>query len=252
MKIETFRLNANRVATLTCYLLDEARQLKTGARPAVLVFPGGGYRFISEREAEPVAMVFLAAGYHAFVLRYSVGDGVEFSAPMSEAEAALDLMRENALGWKLNPRKIAVCGFSAGGHLAAALGTMGRVRPNALILGYPLIFDLIGQGRAFPVLPVHEKVDDRTSPTFLFATSNDPRVPVTNALTFATALDKAGVPFALHVFQDGVHGLSLAKKHTANGNEKLANRAVAVWVDLCLRWLEHQFDAASDEQSPTS
>ena len=109
-------------------------------RPAILVIPGDAYMMCSDREAEPIALSFLAKGYAAFVLRYSVGKGAaKFPRPLNDAEEAMELIISNAAEWGVEPEHIAAIGFSAGGHLCAALGTMGRVRPAACVLGYPCI-----------------------------------------------------------------------------------------------------------------
>src|SRR5699024_2482850 len=129
-------VNDNKKVTLTAYLLDSSTEFSNiNKRPAVLVFPGGGYYTTSDREAEPIAMAYLAEGYNAFVLRYSVGQESSFEVALSDAEAAITLIRDNAEVWNTDGNKIATIGFSAGGHLAAALGTMSKNRPNALILG---------------------------------------------------------------------------------------------------------------------
>jgi acetyl esterase/lipase len=242
MKTETIHLQTNENVTLTTYLLDASEEMpNTKVRPAVLIFPGGGYRMCSDREAEPVAMAFLAQGYHAFVLRYSLNENAAFPKPLNDAEAALELIRRNAGEWGVTPDKIAVCGFSAGGHLAAALGTMGRIRPNALILGYPCILDSISDILPTPVPSLEKKVDAQTPPVFIFSTANDVVVPVDNSLQFAAALDRARIPFELHIFQDGTHGLSLARPHTSGGFKTMSNPQVAAWMELCIVWLENLF-----------
>lgn len=244
MKSETLILSADRQVSLTTYLLDSSPEMPgSQTRPAVLIFPGGGYRFCSDREAEPIAMAFLAEGYHAFVLRYSVGEHAAFPRPLEDAEQGLALIRERAAAWGVNREQIAACGFSAGGHLAAALGTMGSMRPNALILGYPCILDSISDILAAPIPSLETRVDQKTPPTFIFATADDARVPVNNAIQFAAALDRAGRPFELHIFQSGAHGLSLAKRHTSNGDAAMINRDAAQWMGLCTAWLEKQFDS---------
>ncbi len=240
MKTEVIQLSTNENVTLTTYLLDSTPDMpNTSQRPAVMILPGGGYRHLSNREAEPVAMAFLAEGYHAFVLRYSIQENATFPKPLNDAEEALDLIRQNADQWGVNPDQIAVCGFSAGGHLAAALGTMGRVRPNALILGYLVIFGDIEEHLHIPALD--KEVDELTPPAFIFATANDARVPVQNSIALAAALDRAEIPFEIHIFQDGTHGLSLAKPHTSSGVKPMVNPAFAIWIELCLTWLENLF-----------
>lgn len=171
MQSETIQIWPERPdVTLTAYLLDDSPDFQTGKRrPAVLILPGGGYLGTSDREAEPVALLFAAQGYHAFVLRYAVfyqsypNDLSHtpatnpfpsiFPQPLLDVAAALRLIRNQAANWRLDPARIAVCGFSAGGHLAASIGTQWNsqflleklggpaadFRPDALILCYPMI-----------------------------------------------------------------------------------------------------------------
>lgn len=243
MKIETVALREK--AVLTAYLLDPSGEMPNMlVRPGILVLPGGGYRFCSDREAEPVAMAFLAQGFNAFVLRYSVGEGAAaaFPRPLEDAQQALALIRERAAEWNTLPQKIAAIGFSAGGHLAAALATMGTQRPDALILGYPCILASIGHVLSSPVPSVNEYVTAETPPTFIFASREDTSVPVEHSLAFATALERAGVPFELHVFGKGRHGFSLATPVVCSSRESLeANRFTAPWVSLCIAWLNELF-----------
>ena len=136
-------------AQLTCYLQDPCTEMPALDRcPAILIFPGGAYAFCSDREADPVALAFLNAGYNAFVLRYSVSQNcpVEevYINAFAEAQEAMDYLHQNAGDLHIDPEQIAVVGFSAGGHLAASVGTMGRVRPAAMLLGYA-VFSVPGK-----------------------------------------------------------------------------------------------------------
>ena len=242
MQTEIITLDSNPHVTITTYLHDPSVAMpNVTIRPAVMIFPGGAYRYCSDREGEPVALAFLAAGYQAFVLRYSVAENAAFPKPLNDAETALDLIRNRAGEWGVDPDKIAVCGFSAGGHLAAAIGTMGRVRPNALILAYPCILESMSSIMPAPIPSLERQVTGQTPPTFIFATSADKRVPVENSLQFAVALDRARVPFELHIFQNGGHGLALATPVTSAGLREHVDSDAAQWFDLCLNWLEHQF-----------
>lgn len=252
MRTETLTLKSNPNVTLTTYLLDTSPEMpNANVRPAVLIFPGGGYWMCSDREAEPVAMAFLAQGYHAFVLRYSLKENAAFPAPLQDAEESLECIRKNAESWGIIPNKVAVCGFSAGGHLAAALGTMGRIRPDALILGYPVILDSLSHILPFPIPSLEKEVDAQTPPAFIFTTANDSVVPVRHSLQFAEALNQAGVPFELHIFQEGAHGLSLARPHTSSGFKELVHAGVARWLELCTVWLENLFGGFSvDREMP--
>lgn len=241
MKTLTLQLK-NENVTLTAYLLEQSKEMpNVHIRPAILILPGGGYRMCSEREAEPVAMAFLAEGYQAFVLRYSVDRNAEFPKPLNDGEEALELIRKNSGEWGIDPEKVAVCGFSAGGHLAAALGTMGRVRPNALILGYPCILATMSRISPFPVPGVDEAVDATTPPAFIFHTYEDTLVPVSNALAFAAAMDRAKVPFEMHIFRNGTHGLSLAKPVTSSGLRSMVDSDAARWFELCTAWIKNVF-----------
>ncbi len=248
MKTMTLDLT-NENVTLTVYLLDASPDMpNTKVRPAVLVCPGGGYFMCSDREAEPIALAFLAQGYHAFVLRYSLGNKAAFPRPLNDAEEALELIRANAKAWGIDPQKIAACGFSAGGHLAAALGTMGRVRPNALVLGYPCILNSISPILAAPVPSLEKYVDQKTPPAFIFATAADALVPVEHSLQFAAALDRAKVPFEMHIFQNGVHGLALANPVTSSGMKKMVDPDAEKWMGLCAAWLENVFGRFASDQ----
>lgn len=224
---------------LTGYIHDLSNELKNAEiRPAILIFPGGGYFMCSDREAEPVALAYMAEGYQAFVLRYSVGEKVPFSQSYEDACAALAYLKENSGELHVDARRIAIVGFSAGGHLAAAVGTMGMDKPSAMILGYPAILSSMGDGIYKEIPGLDEKVTSETPPAFIFSTSNDIIVPVENSLKFAEALDKNGVEFELHIFRNGVHGLSLAKPLTSNGERNMVNPAVAEWFTESVRWLK--------------
>ncbi|HEX3046916.1 MAG TPA: alpha/beta hydrolase, partial [Bacillota bacterium] len=193
--------------TLATYILDGDK-----SRGAVLICPGGGYGFVSEREGEPIALQFNAAGFQAFVLNYSVSPH-RHPQPLLDVSRAMCLLRERAGSWKVDPKKIAVCGFSAGGHLAACLGVhwskpylqnapgimMGMNQPNALILSYPVISsrefahrgsfeNLLGEHADEDLLgemSLERQVNPETPPVFIWHTYNDGLVPVENSLLFA-------------------------------------------------------------------
>lgn len=242
MKVQVVPLSHEGV-TLALYQLDSSREMPyADKRPGVLVCPGGGYRFCSDREAEPIAMCFLAMGYHAFVLRYSLNENARFPQPLQDVDEAFAYLDAHAEELHLLTDKIAICGFSAGGHLAAASSVMGGRRPAAQILGYPCINRaccerevLVNHG-ACP--PVDEAVDASTPPAFIFATSTDDCVPVKNALDYALALSAHGVDFELHVFEQGGHGLATGDAVT---NGEHPNPDFAQWVPLCKAWLNWRF-----------
>jgi len=224
---------------LAGYLHDLSEELKNAAiRPAVLIFPGGGYFTCSDREAEPIALAYMAEGYQTFVLRYSVGKDIPFQESYEDAIAALTYVKENSEKLRVDSEHIALVGFSAGGHLAAAVGTMSMVKPSAMILGYPVILDATGEliGKEIPGLD--KAVTEQTPPAFIFSTSNDMIVPIENSLKFAAALNEKDVPFEMHIFSDGPHGLSLAKPLTSNGQKNMVNPSAAKWFEFSISWLK--------------
>lgn len=241
MKIEKINLDNNKNVSLDTYLLDSSAELgNITKRPAVLIFPGGGYFNTSEREAEPIAMAYLAEGYNAFILRYSVGKESSFSEALNDAEEAISMIREKAELWNTDENKIATIGFSAGGHLAAALGTIGKQRPNALILGYPCILSDINLAFAIPSL--EKEIDDFTPATFIFSSFEDEVVPIEHSLSFINALNKKNIPFEAHIFQKGAHGLSLSKPLSSSGLKDFVDIDFSQWFELSVSWLKKQFD----------
>lgn len=249
VKTLTCDLSGDGRVTLTAYLHEPSPRMPDFAvRPAVLIFPGGGYHGQTDREKEPVAAAFVSQGYHAFVLCYSVGPEHCFEDALADADAALALIRRRAEEWDLDPRRIAVCGFSAGGHLAAATGILGRERADALILAYPCILAETSRILAFPVPSLDEAVTPQTPPAFLFHTRTDSCVPVENSLRFAQALARHAVPFEMHIFRNGPHGLTLGTRQTAGSHPEMVNPDTAKWFGLCITWLDAQFQTHSRDR----
>ncbi len=243
MLVKTYNLTDDPDITLTAYIPDISEEMKNmKIKPSVLVLPGGAYKFCSDREAEPIALAYLAKGFNAFVLRYSLNEKSAFPTPLNDASKALKFIRDNAAEFYTDPQKIAVIGFSAGGHLAAALSTMSDDKPNACILGYPCILSSTSPILASPVESVTDYVTDTTPPTFIFAASNDGAVPIENSLSYADALNRNGISFELHIFEDGDHGFSLGTDVVCS-TEVLQERCKpnAYWLDRSVQWLKKLF-----------
>lgn len=236
MRIETLTLNEARRVTLTAYLQEVGGAFHyVPRRPAILILPGGGYQYCSDREADPVAAPYLQAGYQAFILRYSVGADAVWPHPLEDYDQAMALLRAKAGEWGLYPDKIAVIGFSAGGHLAAAAATMAQNRPHAAILGYAVAgADVKGCNPTAPDTTL--AVDSRTCPCFLFATRTDQLVPIANSLRFMDALDKANVAFESHIYAYGPHGFSTCDPSVQPRDTLLCDRTPR-WVADSIAWL---------------
>jgi len=228
------------------------KRLDGAAHPAMLVLPGGGYGMLAEHEGKGYAEWFARNGISAFVLNYRLGSsGYRHPVMLEDAARALRTLRANAAALGIDPGQIGVIGSSAGGHLASTLLTkwddgdpnatdaVDRVssRPDLGVLCYPVVTmtepmthtgsraNLLGAEAGADLhhlLSAELHVTPRTPPTFLWHTVEDPVVPVENSLLFAAALRQKGVPFALHVYERGVHGLGL-------GNH--------AWAPQLLRWL---------------
>ena len=237
--MEKMILNSQRNVSLSSYLQNDLRE--GIRRPAVLVLPGGGYRQLSIHEAERIAWHYMAAGYHTFVLRYSVGEHRTWPNPLDDYEQAMETIRAHADEWGIYPDKIAVVGFSAGGHLAGCAATASKNRPNAAILGYaPLEKDLIqmlmpdGCTTLGPV----EHVDEKTCPCFLFTARDDELVSVKNTVLFEQELIKYDIAFESHIYAFGGHGFGDAcAPYSHAGHCKRLPR----WVEDSIGWLEDIF-----------
>lgn len=234
-------LNNDRNVTLTTMLQSVNGEFgKISARPAILILPGGGYSMCSDREAEVIAYPYLQAGYHAFVLRYSVNEHRTWPNPLNDYEQAMELVRGKAEEWNLLANKIAVIGFSAGGHLAACAATMAKNRPNAAILGYAALELDIAQfcqpGTDIP--SPTDYVDRITPPCFLFAARDDLVVPIRNTLNFQSALARVGTQFESHIYAYGGHGFGTGDACIAGTD---LCRRVPNWVKDSVGWLEDVF-----------
>lgn len=241
MKTETIILDEAMNVTLTTYLQSVGGDFPNiPARPAVIVIPGGGYDYCSDREAEPIAFTYLKAGYQVFILRYSVRENKRWPKPLEDYEQAISMIRARAKEWKVIPDKIAVVGFSAGGHLAASAATMSVNRPNAAILVYAVLDEASAKEWNDTAPDAVAAVDEKTCPCFLAASRTDTMVPAQNTLRFTQALYEYDISFESHVYSFAPHGFSLGDSTVQAPGVDYTPR-VHHWVDESLGWLTEVF-----------
>lgn len=263
LNYQKLNLGGGHRATLTCYLPFNFPEFSADRkRPAMIICPGGAYKMRSDREAEPVALQYVAADMAAFIVNYSVAEDAAFPRCVLEALTAIKTVRENAAEWNIDPNKITISGFSAGGHLAASaaafwnadfaeeiFGDCTLCKPNAAVLCYPVITsgpwahrgsfnNLIGADASqeqLDLVSIEKQVTESYPPTFLWHTGTDAAVPVNNSLLMAQALAEKKVLFELHVYPTGVHGLSLSDERTTGMKDgkyhtELLEKRPRAWV----------------------
>lgn len=241
MRYETIVLNQERNVTLTAMVQGVGGEFRgISDRPAVLVIPGGGYLFCSDREADPVAAAYLRAGYHAFILRYSVGADALWPRPLQDYEEAMALIDAHAEDWHVLRDKIAVVGFSAGGHLAGAAATLAKRRPAAAVLGYAVLREDTAHELGEDKPSIVEAVDENTCPCFLFATRTDSVVLIQNTLDMMNALNRHQTSFECHIYPYGPHGFSTGDP-SIQGLETVFPRRAENWVDDSIAFLRDLF-----------
>lgn len=256
---------------MDAYIPTPHWEIKIPPRPAVIVIPGGGYRCISGREGDPVARKFLGDGIVTFLLSYSIKEKAVQPRQILDASLAVEHIRKNAEEYGVDPEKIIVCGFSAGGHLAASIGTLwdrdyaktspdmeyGINRPNGMILCYPVInvprdmdsSRLHGDtvygdpatemGAELSQLDLQVKAGI-TPPAYIWTTFGDTLVPPENSINFALAMQKQQIPYELHVFNHGVHGLALATREVGKENgDGIFPHDIATWIDEAIVWVKN-------------
>lgn len=245
--------------TMTTYIRSGKQK-----RGLVVIFPGGGYSMTSPREAEPIAMQFNKENYHAVFVDYSVAPR-RHPQPLMDAARALTLVKSKASLWHVDMDQLYVCGFSAGGHLCASISNLyhekwlnekngidlKNVTLKGAILSYAALLygehmhrgtflNLLGEDASEEIrngMSMENCVHEKTPPTFLWHTVDDPSVPVENSLFYAMALRKYGIPFEMHLYPTGPHGISLATAEVATSEDQI-NDHVAGWTDLCIQWMK--------------
>lgn len=226
--------------------LTDVGQPGGSPKPACIVFPGGGYGGLAPHEAEPVAQFMESVGLRGFVLRYRFAPH-RHPAPLDDAHTAIEMVRAKGATWGVDPAKVGICGFSAGGHLASTASTHWSTReqrPDFALLIYPVISlrdplahvgsreNLLGPSPdpyLVDALSNQDRVSLETPPTFIVHGVDDTVVPIGNALAYATSLSEHRVPFELHCIEHGAHGFGLG----APGSEQ-------DWRPQATRWLRER------------
>ncbi len=250
-------------AKLILFIQNYSKDMLVQKRPMVILCPGGGYHHISDREAESIALQFMAMGCHAAILRYSVYPS-GYPAQIKELALSMKIIREHASKWHIDENKIVVQGSSAGGHLAMCLGVFwkkewlyqsagvqsaDRIKPNGIILCYPVIttgefshkgsFEhLAGDDKELLMeLSLENQVNEDTPSTFIWHTFTDESVPVENSLLMVNALRRKNIPTEFHLYPQGGHGLALASPLTASRDGSHMQKECESWIGLAQTWI---------------
>lgn len=262
---EKLNLGGGHRAFMQCYIPSNYDFSEGRKRPAIIILPGGGYGHLSSREAEPVALQYLAADIAAFVVYYSVGEDAGFPRCLFEALTAVKTIREYAEEWHINPEQIAISGFSAGGHLAATasaywdselaavIGDKEELKINAAVLSYAVISakekknircfeNLFGENPSEAQLlsvSIEDHVTESFPPTFIWHTSTDQIAPVQHSILMGQSLYAAKIPFELHIYPRGPHGMALCDIRTAKDTQtKLCEKLPRRWITDSIRFLK--------------
>ena len=245
---------------LTCYVIDQLVETDPNrTRSAMLVIPGGAYRFVSAREGESVALAYLSHGISSFVLDYSVYPNCFYPTQIREASMAMIYIRENSKKYNIDPEMVAAVGFSAGGHLCGCLGNMFAsevladlrnsdfIRPTAVVLSYPVTnydhpsrthigsFNNLSNynDELAKTLSISDMVNKKSSPAFIWHTISDPAVPVCGSIKLAEVYNELKIPLEVHLFATGPHGVSVATPEVGSDFPHLT-----CWIDLSVNWLK--------------
>lgn len=272
MKIEEFKIQAEGslpYAKLVVLRWEKSVELNDTKKPMILMCPGGGYEFTSDREADPIASQFFGMGYDVAILRYSVAPA-EYPVALLEVASAVKLIVEHQEEWNVDPEKIIIQGCSAGGHLAASYGMFWHedwiaqklgmksedLRPAGMILCYPVItsgeyahrgsFEALLKSQYTEEMlertSLEKQVTTQTPPAFLWHTYTDDLVPVENSLFLIQAMKKYEIPVEFHMYPIGGHGLSTCDKVAVSRDGYGIQKECQSWLPLVKEWLSDLVD----------
>ncbi len=266
-KIKLNQKGSTDKAYATTYILDYSEEIGINKRPVIVICPGGGYAFVSDREAEMMAVSYNAMGYHAVVVRYSVAPAV-YPTALLELGSVIAMLHEKAEEWRIDTDKIIITGSSAGGHLTASYGMFWNrgmiadklgvdssvLKPAGMILNYPVItsgeyahrgsFENLLHGfydEMVDEMSLENQVNEDTPKAFVWHTFEDDAVPVQNSLLLASAMKEKNIPVELHIYAKGGHGLGLANELTACPNGYGVEPICESWLSLVKTWLKENF-----------
>ena len=254
-------------AKLYTFIQENSEKMLLKERALVLICPGGGYNYTSDREAEPIAVRFLAMGYHVAVLRYSCTPAV-YPTALLELAKAMKLIHDYSEEWNVKKGKVFVLGCSAGGHLAANLGVAWQekwlaektgvenevLKPAGMILCYPVItsgefahrgsFETLLKGQyteeMLEKVSLEKHVTADTPEAFIWHTYTDGAVPVENSLLMVQAMRKYQIPVEFHMYPQGGHGLATADELTQNSDGSGIQKECQSWLPLVQVWLKNR------------
>ncbi len=242
MKIIKTYLKENQEVTLTGYLQEPVSSVVN--RPAILILPGGGYKYCSKRENEPVVSCYLKAGFQVFVLEYSVLEAALWPEPLNDYTIAMEHIMHHLEEYQIEKGKIALIGFSAGGHLAAVASSVSKFKPTCTILGYPVILKETVNHYLSSAPDASILVNPATPPHFIFASRTDSSVPITNTLKYLEALEQNKISFETHIYAYAPHGFSVCTPEVQDMSTVCSR--TPDWVSDSIQWLEDVFGKLAD------
>ena len=248
------------------YRMEYSKNIGVNLRPLILMCPGGGYNYTSDRESDPIAVHFLSAGYHVAILRYSCNPAV-FPTALLELAEAMKLIHAHAKEWHVDTDKIVVQGCSAGGHLAASLGVFWHEKwlaekadttndvlgPAGMLLCYPVItsgkyahrgsFESLLRGQYTEEMlertSLEKQVSEYTPKAFIWHTYTDKSVPVQNSLLLIEAMKEYEIPVEFHMYPVGDHGLATCDKWSLTSDGRGVQEECQSWLPLAKKWLSY-------------